>query len=314
MNVKKEDFKKQFDLVAYVKENVDYVERGDDCFICCPFHIETTASCLISKEKWHCFGACGIGGDSIDFLMKMTGKTFVEVLQSGLHVQYVGNGQAPVKEKKIRTISASLFKNYEDRLLRSPTKISYLEGRGFDVQSIKKAHIGYGIPIDVHSPKFRHARYAIPHISGGKIVGVKYRIDPAYEKYEPEKYISHPDTVGSIYNIDLLSSEDKIIYVGSQFDAAVLWYRYGIPAICPPSENTFKDDWIPLFVNKSIYIWLDNDNTGTNSSLKVYDKIKHVAKNVDIFVWNNSFGAKDDFTDYLKKYGIDNVREIYDNF
>ena len=312
--MKKEDFKAKFDLVAYVKDGGDYTERGDDCFICCPFHHETTPSCLISKDRWYCFGGCGAGGDSIDFLMKTTGKSFTEVLSSGFESKYVIDENAPThKSTKIRTISPSLMSNYCARLLRNPSKIEYLVNRGFDLESIKLARIGYGIPVDVHGWKFKHARYAIPHFFEGKIVGVKYRIDPIFEKVEPEKYISHPGVNGTIYNMDVLVNEQKLIYVGSQFDAAVLWYRYGIPAICPPSENIFRDEWIPLFVNKSVLIWLDNDEAGVNGALKVYNKVKNVTKHADIFTWGQEFGKKDDFTDYLKKYGIDEVKKVYDN-
>lgn len=314
MNAK--TFKEQFDLVKYAKDNFGGDERGDKLFIHCPFHSESTPSCVISNHGWHCFGACGTGGDSIDFIMRVTNMEFKTIINNA---DMINEFRADAVQKKAATkksanISPAVFKNYQSQLLRNKNKIKYLTDRGFDLASIEAAKLGYGIPIDVFGWKFRHPRFVIPHFQSGKIIGVKYRIDPRYKKYESEKYISHPGTAGSIYNVDMFASEQKIIYVGSQFDAAVLWYRYNIPAVCPPSENTFRDEWIPLFIDKSILIWLDNDETGINSSMSVYRKIRNVVKCADIFIWNNTYQKKDDFTDFLLKEGIDKVRNIYDNY
>ena len=43
----------------------------------CPFHNEATPSFHIwNDNRWHCFGACGIGGDSVAFYMKANGVDF----------------------------------------------------------------------------------------------------------------------------------------------------------------------------------------------------------------------------------------------
>jgi hypothetical protein len=48
----------------------------------CPFHEEKTPSFVIyANNTWHCFGACGEGGDSIDFLMKSKGIKFPEAVK-----------------------------------------------------------------------------------------------------------------------------------------------------------------------------------------------------------------------------------------
>jgi len=50
-------------------------------FICCPFHIEKTASMkLYSGERgFHCFG-CGAGGSVIDFVMKLFDISFRQAI------------------------------------------------------------------------------------------------------------------------------------------------------------------------------------------------------------------------------------------
>lgn len=49
---------------------------------CCPIHKERTPSFVIyiNSNTWHCFGACGEGGDSIAFIMKLKDCSFNEAL------------------------------------------------------------------------------------------------------------------------------------------------------------------------------------------------------------------------------------------
>ncbi len=48
----------------------------------CPFHIEKTGSFTIYEKEnnWHCFG-CGVGGDSIDFVMKQQNISFIDAVK-----------------------------------------------------------------------------------------------------------------------------------------------------------------------------------------------------------------------------------------
>lgn len=48
----------------------------------CPFHGEKTGSFIIyiDQNKYHCFG-CGIGGDAIDFIMRLNNLTFIDAVR-----------------------------------------------------------------------------------------------------------------------------------------------------------------------------------------------------------------------------------------
>lgn len=61
------------DIVTVVSEaGVKLKPAGRGFVACCPFHNEKTASFHVSPERgrWHCFGACGEGGNVIDFVMR----------------------------------------------------------------------------------------------------------------------------------------------------------------------------------------------------------------------------------------------------
>jgi len=69
------------DITDIVAEFVSLKRSGSGMKGCCPFHEEKTPSFHVSDQKgiYKCFG-CGIGGDAIDFLMRMEGLEFHEVI------------------------------------------------------------------------------------------------------------------------------------------------------------------------------------------------------------------------------------------
>lgn len=58
--------------------------RGKKLWGCCPLHKERTPSFMVDvkQNRWHCFGACATGGDSIDLYMKLHNVPFVRAVRS----------------------------------------------------------------------------------------------------------------------------------------------------------------------------------------------------------------------------------------
>lgn len=78
-----DQIKSKIDIVDLVGEYLQLKPAGSGSFkACCPFHQEKTPSFFVSKSKqiWHCFG-CGEGGDQFEFVQKMEGMDFPEVLE-----------------------------------------------------------------------------------------------------------------------------------------------------------------------------------------------------------------------------------------
>lgn len=63
---------------------IELKKAGKDFVGQCPFHEDATASLVVTpgKNLWHCFG-CGIGGGSIDRVMKKQGVSFRRIPGAG---------------------------------------------------------------------------------------------------------------------------------------------------------------------------------------------------------------------------------------
>lgn len=308
-----QEFKQTFDLLEYVNQHFEVTRIGLRRKILCPFHDENTASCLIEQNRFYCFG-CGENGSSIDFMMKYLGLTLREVIESEDFDAYKGKvleivDPSKKKMKAANSLSMGLVKAYAANLQRNPNKKQYLYGRHFDDESIDKAYIGWGKLNDFGS-YFKAQRYSIPHFdTEGKLIGMRYRIDPA-SNLDEVKYLAHPGTNVTLYNLQVIPKHKNLVIVGSQLDAAALWYRYKVPAISPPSETSWNQAWSSLFEGKVVFIQYDNDIAGENGAIKVYKSIKEYTSKCTIYKWPHDFKNKDDTCDWLTRYGINKFKNL----
>ncbi|MCR4327094.1 MAG: DNA primase, partial [Nanoarchaeota archaeon] len=69
--------------VEFIGSFITLKKAGRNFKAVCPFHQEKSPSFVVSPDRgiWHCFGACGEGGDAIKFLMKWENITFIEALK-----------------------------------------------------------------------------------------------------------------------------------------------------------------------------------------------------------------------------------------
>ena len=147
----REQIRDRIDLVEFIGRYVTLVRAGTGYKACCPFHQEKTPSFVVSPERgtWHCFGACGEGGDLFKFLMKVEGLEFVEALrklaaEAGVELsrrQQAPDPLDPVREIMGRTAAfyaTALHETEEGSVARD-----YLLQRGVSREMVDAFQLGY---------------------------------------------------------------------------------------------------------------------------------------------------------------------------
>ncbi|HRB67602.1 MAG TPA: DNA primase, partial [Chitinophagales bacterium] len=123
----------------------------------CPFHNERTPSFVVNPNKniFKCFG-CGVGGDSVSFVMELEKMTFPEALRylaQKYHIEveevYTSNEDVQEKNDKESLLIALNYaaKFYQTQLTETEDGkaigLSYFKERGFLEDTISTFQLGY---------------------------------------------------------------------------------------------------------------------------------------------------------------------------
>lgn len=147
----REQIRDRIDLVEFIGRYVTLTRAGSSYKACCPFHQEKTPSFVVSPERgtWHCFGACGEGGDLFKFLMKVEGLEFFDALKklaTEAGVELARKRQAPDPLDPVREIMGRTAAFYATALHRTDeAKIArdYLRHRGVAQEMVNTFQLGY---------------------------------------------------------------------------------------------------------------------------------------------------------------------------
>lgn len=149
------EVKQRLDIVELVSEYVTLQKAGRNFKGLCPFHSEKHASFFVFPEQqsWHCFGACGTGGDIFSFVMKREGVDFGQALrilaQRGgitLSPPEASSKAEDKKKEKSFHINEAATEYYHHLLLNTKAgerARNYLAGRKVTPETIKEFRLGF---------------------------------------------------------------------------------------------------------------------------------------------------------------------------
>lgn len=350
-----EALRQKIDLVDVLGAHIDFKKAGASYKALCPFHDERTPSFMIHKgdTHYHCFG-CGAHGDAIAFLMqhqKLTFSQAVENLAQRFHVQLEmveggrekkGTSKTHLKEALEQ---AALF--YHFCLLHTAEgheALSYLYGRGLNLDFIRTFHIGLAPRGAGLLRKVLHGKFIsdetlqeVGLIAPGKEGGwrdffsdrITFPVRDAAggvigfsaRKYKEEtfggKYVNTPETplfkksrilFGLNYCRRRIAKERKVIIVEGQIDALRL-IQEGLNLTVAGQGTAFGEGHVKELLGLGIsaaYLALDSDDAGQEAALKIGDFFQR--EGIEVRVVKLPPGSDPD--SYLRARGVEAFREL----
>ena len=146
-----EEIRTKADIIDIVSNYVSINQSGKYFKSICPFHSEKTPSFIVNpdRQSWHCFGACGTGGDVFSFVMRM------ESIGFGESIKFLANKTGvELKEKKNDSKFQELYQAnivalefFQENLNSSNADYAnkYLLKRGVDNETAEKFKIGLSL-------------------------------------------------------------------------------------------------------------------------------------------------------------------------
>jgi DNA primase len=152
-----DEIKTRLDIAEFIGQYVQLQKAGRTLKGLCPFHTEKTPSFIVSPERqtWHCFGACGTGGDVITFVMKKEAMEFPEALRlladrAGVQLQERGRSvKEDRRRQRLYSANTAAAEWYVKVLATHDASVSareYLEKRGVDEATAEAFGVGCSPP------------------------------------------------------------------------------------------------------------------------------------------------------------------------
>ncbi len=152
-----EEIRDRIDIVDFISGYVPLKKAGRTYKGICPFHAEKTPSFVVfpHTQTWHCFGACGIGGDIFSFLMRREGLDFSQALRrlaerAGVALETAAPRSEASDRKRSRLIEMHMAAaQYYHHLLRHSGEAeearAYLAQRKINPSTVERFQLGYAL-------------------------------------------------------------------------------------------------------------------------------------------------------------------------
>ncbi|WP_373532481.1 DNA primase [Vampirovibrio sp.] len=234
-----ERVKSGLDIIDVIQRHVILKKTGRSYAGKCPFHNDKSPSMNVSREKgiFKCF-SCGVGGDSLTFLMKIENKTFGEIIrdlaqEQSIDIQYEGQ-QAEVAQtqrdarQKIVDLNEAASQWFGQQLQAPAAQpvLQYLAGRYTNPddcqQAISAFQLGYAPPgwenLTPHlKSKFDFAQANPDLLNTAGLSNTRDHGQGQYDRFRHRLIIPILDDKGQVvaFGGRALSEEDKPKYLNS---------------------------------------------------------------------------------------------------
>lgn len=151
-----DEVKQRVDIVELISRYTPLKRAGSVYKGLCPFHSERTPSFVVFPHTgtWHCFGACGTGGDVFGFVMQKENLTFREALellanQVGIELKSAASDSHDDQRSRLYEVNELAATFYQQTLAHHPAAAgaqAYLEGRGIDSPTAASFRLGFAPP------------------------------------------------------------------------------------------------------------------------------------------------------------------------
>ncbi|MFH1639368.1 MAG: DNA primase [Chloroflexota bacterium] len=152
-----DEVKEKTDILEVVGQYVVLTKAGRIFRGLCPFHSEKHGSFFVYPEQqsWHCFGACGTGGDVFSFIMKKENMDFGEALRflarkAGITLPVRAEAETRGKEnEKLYQINQEAAHFFHEQLISShlaERARAYVSRRGLSSKTVTDFTLGFSLP------------------------------------------------------------------------------------------------------------------------------------------------------------------------
>jgi DNA primase len=315
-----EEVKARLDIVEVVGQYVTLQRAGRTYKANCPFHSEKTPSFIVSPERqsWHCFGACGTGGDVISFVMRKEGIEFVEALRqlaARAGVTLRERRERPEEDRQRERLEAaneSAARWYHEQLsgdsgkapgstlrprhrrpahggtfLLDTARRPESDARGAGARLLGRGAAGRGPPCggrEQPRDRFR-GRLMFPiRDAKGRFVGFGARaLDDSMPKYLNTAQTAAFDKGGMLYALDRaldgIRREGRAVIVEGYMDAIAAHQR-GFDNVVATMGTSLTERQVRLLKRqtRSIVLALDADAAGGEAALRGHEVVEEVGR------------------------------------
>ncbi|NQY93645.1 MAG: DNA primase, partial [Campylobacteraceae bacterium] len=339
-----ENLQNNLDVVDVISQFLEIKKAGANFKACCPFHGEKTPSFVISPSKqiYHCFG-CGVGGDSIKFVMEYEKLNYPEALEKlasmvNVQLEYDNKNE---KRQDIKVLE-SVNQFYQKLFVSNNTAKQYILNRGISEFSIEKFEIGYaptsGDTINYLKSNFLNLadakdlgvidtgtnglysrfieRITFPiYALNGKIVGFGGRTITGHNA----KYVNSPQTKvfnksRLLYGYNLAKEKiyknNQIIITEGYLDVIML-HQAGFDNAVATLGTALTADHLPILKRgePQVIVAYDGDKAGLNAAYKASIMLSHSEFEGGVVI----FGEGKDPADMVKEGKVEELNTMFNN-